>query len=50
MLNNIYPDKVRMTGSGSTIVLYSGCRRVLKKVKDMYPNYDVQMVKVLKGE
>lgn len=49
-LNNIYPDKVRMTGSGSTIVLYSGCRRVLKKVKDMYPNYDVQMVKVLKGE
>ena len=49
-LKNIYPDKVRMTGSGSTIVLYSGCRRVLKKVKDMYPNYDVQMVKVLKGE
>lgn len=49
-LNEDYPNKVRLTGSGSTIVLYSGCRRVLKKVKDMYPNYDVQMVKVLKGE
>ena len=49
-LNNIYPNKVRMTGSGSCIVLYSGCRRIFKKVKEMYPNYNIQMVGVLKGE